>query len=100
MTPLSSEMCIILQSSHKCKKMDNGVIKSPKRRVINVSFFFLVACFNKTLHIKLLLLFLDSSAVACCGVLTFESVFPNLISKLIVAFKFMKLLFGFGFGFS
>ena len=58
MTPLSSEVCIILQSSHKCKKMDNGVIKSPKCHVINLSFLFLVACFNKTLHIKLLLLLL------------------------------------------
>ena len=34
----------------------------------------------------------ELSAVVCCGVLTFESVFPNLISRLIVAFKFMKLL--------
>ena len=57
MTPFSSEMCIISQS-HKCKKMDNGVIKSPKHCVINLSFFFLVACFNKTLLIKLLLLLL------------------------------------------
>ena len=34
----------------------------------------------------------ELSAVACCGVLTFESVFPNLISRLIVTFKFVKRL--------
>ena len=34
----------------------------------------------------------ELTAVACCGVLTFESVFSNLISRLIVTFKFMKRL--------
>ena len=52
MTPLSSEMWIILQSS-KIQEMimeshlvslDNGVMRTPKRRVINLSFSFLVAC--------------------------------------------------------
>ena len=34
----------------------------------------------------------ELTAAACCGVLTFESVFSNLISRLIVTFKFMKRL--------
>ena len=69
MTPLPSEMWIILQSS-KCSwlskhfgphlldcniihiSLDNGVMRTPKRCVTYLSFFFLVACFNKTLLIK------------------------------------------------
>ena len=34
----------------------------------------------------------ELTVVACCGVLTFESVFSNLISRLIVTFKIMKRL--------
>ena len=32
--------------------LGDGVMRTPKRRVINPSFFFFVACFNKTLLIK------------------------------------------------
>ena len=39
----------------------------------------------------------ELTVVACCGVLTFESVLSNLISRLIVTFKFMKLLLDLGF---
>ena len=39
----------------------------------------------------------ELTAVGCFGVLTFESVFSNLISRLIVTFKFMKRLLDLGF---
>lgn len=32
--------------------LDNGVMRSPKRRVMNLLSFFLVACLNKTLLMK------------------------------------------------
>ena len=59
--------------------MDNRVINSLKCCVINLSFFFLVACFNKTLLIKLLLLLL---LLLLLSLLEWGMVFQELINWL------------------